>query len=201
MSVATAAHRSRPWRIHEFTRGFRLEDVWRLPVVGGADDFPRLVQLIAGFDPGRSSSRSVQALFAVRRQAGEVLGWDRPIEGTSTPTLRDRLPVDLRVAPTGPYCDALPFNPLYLLADEWAVEAVNRMVHGVLHLGWVPDAAERYRGEMAVYVQPNGLAGAAYMAAIKPFRHLLVYPAILRELEQQWESTEQHPAETWCTQA
>ena len=33
---------------------------------------------------------------------------------------------------------------------------------------------------MAVLVKPNGLLGTAYMAAIKPFRHLLVYPALMR---------------------
>ena len=29
------AHTSRPWRIHELTRDFRLEDVWALPTPGG----------------------------------------------------------------------------------------------------------------------------------------------------------------------
>jgi hypothetical protein len=29
---------------------------------------------------------------------------------------------------------------------------------------------------MAVYVKRNGLLGTAYVATIKPFRHLIVYP-------------------------
>jgi hypothetical protein len=32
---------------------------------------------------------------------------------------------------------------------------------------------------MAVYVKPNGLLGTAYMAAIKPFRYMIVYPALM----------------------
>jgi Protein of unknown function (DUF2867) len=32
-------------------------------------------------------------------------------------------------------------------------------------------------------VKPNGLLGTAYMAAIGPFRHLIVYPPAMRELE------------------
>ena len=36
----------------------------------------------------------------------------------------------------------------------------------------------------AVLVKPNGLLGAAYMAAIRPFRHLIVYPALLRQIER-----------------
>jgi Protein of unknown function (DUF2867) len=56
----------------------------------------------------------------------------------------------------------------------------------VLHLGWVPDEAGGYRGQMAVYVRPNGLLGRAYMAAIAPFRHLLVYPPVIGEIGRAW---------------
>jgi hypothetical protein len=41
---------------------------------------------------------------------------------------------------------------------------------------------------MAVLVKPNGLFGAAYMAAIRPFRHLIVYPRIIREIERAWRA-------------
>ena len=91
-------------------------------------------------------------------------------------TLRDRLPADLRDIASGPDFDALPFKTLYLLDDEWAGEIANRTVHGVMHVGWVPDDAGGYRGQMAVLVKRNGLLGAAYMAAITPFRYLIVYP-------------------------
>ena len=30
-----------------------------------------------------------------------------------------------------------------------------------MHIGWVPDGAGGYRGQMAVLVKPNGLLGAA----------------------------------------
>ena len=45
-----------------------------------------------------------------------------------------------------------------------------------------------YRGQMAVYVKPNGLLGTAYMTAIKPFRHLLVYPLMMREIGRRWQA-------------
>jgi hypothetical protein len=73
-----------------------------------------------------------------------------------------------------------------LLDDEWALEIANRTVHGVLHLGWVPDDAGGYRGQMAVLVKPNGVLGTIYMAAITPFRHLIVYPSMLREIGRAW---------------
>ena len=188
MRVPNSAHTSRPWRIHELTRDFRLEDVWALPTPGGPDDFPRLVRTIASFDTSKSSSRAIRTLFAIRWKVGELLGWDGPDAGLGSrvPTLRDRLPADLRDAPSGPDSDALPFSTLYLLDDEWAAEIANRTVHGVLHLGWVPDQSGAYHGQMAVYVKRNGLLGTAYMAAIAPFRHLIVYPPMLREIGREW---------------
>jgi hypothetical protein len=190
MRLPSSAHTSRPWRIHELTRDFRLEDVWALPTPGGPGEFPRLVALAASLDPSRSSSAAVRALFAIRWKIGELLRWDGPRAGLGSrvPTLRDRLPADLREAPTGPAFDALPFRSLYLLEDEWAAEIANQTMHGVMHLGWVPDGEGGYRGQMAVLVKPNGLLGIGYMAAIAPFRHLIVYPPAIREYGRRWRA-------------
>ncbi len=136
------AHTSRPWRIHEITRDFRLEDVWALPTPGGPDDFPLLIEGFAEGDPTQQSpSRLSRALWAIRWKLGEIFGWDDPDTGVGTrvPSLRDRLPADLREGSAGPDFDSLPFTPLYLLEDEWAAEVANKTVHGVMHLGWVPD--------------------------------------------------------------
>ena len=187
MKLSNGAHTSRPWRIHELTRDFRLEDVWELPGVGGPDDFPRLVDLVASSDPSHASSPVARALFAIRGKLGELFGWDRTDAGVGSrvATLHDRLPADLRDAP-GPDFDALPFTSLYLLDDEWAAEAANQTMHGVMHFGAVPDESGGIRARMAVYVKPNGLLGNAYMAAIRPFRYLIVYPPMLREMARKW---------------
>ena len=188
MRLPNTAHTSRPWRIHELTHDFRLEDVWALPGVGGPDDFPRLVQQVASSDPSQSSSCAVRTLFAIRWKIGELLGWDGPDTGVGSrvPTLRDRLPVDLRDGPRGPDFDGLPFTSLYLIDNEWAAEIANRTMHGVMHIGRVPDQTGVYRAQMAVLVKPNGLLGTGYMAAIRPFRHLIVYPPMMREMERTW---------------
>jgi Protein of unknown function (DUF2867) len=188
MSLPESAHTSRPWRIHELTQDFDLEDVWALPTPGGPDDFHLLVEGFASADPSQSGSAPVRALFAIRWKVGELLGWDSTGSGIGSrvPTLRDRLPADLREAGSGPSFDGLPFSPLYLLDDEWAAEIANRTMHGVLHLGWVPDTDGGYHGQMAVLVKRNGLLGSAYMAAIKPFRHLVVYPQMLRDIGRRW---------------
>jgi hypothetical protein len=190
MRLPNAAHTSRPWRIHELTPDFRLEDVWALPTPGGPDDFPRLVEGIASGEPTQGLSRAGRALWATRWKVGELLGWDRPGGGLGSrvPTLRDRLPADLSEAPSGPDFDALPFTSLYLIDDEWAAEVANKTMHGVMHIGWVPDGTGAYRGQMAVLVKPNGLFGTAYMAAIRPFRHLIVYPPLMRQIGREWRA-------------
>ncbi|HEY8866981.1 MAG TPA: DUF2867 domain-containing protein, partial [Solirubrobacteraceae bacterium] len=126
---------------------------------------------------------------------GGLFGWDDPDAGVGSRvlTLRDRLPADLRNGASAPSFDALPFTPLYLLDDEFAAEIANRTVHGVMHLGWVPDGSGGYRGQMAVLVKPNGLLGTAYMAAIAPFRHLIVYPRMIREIGRKWRARNDEP--------
>ncbi len=188
MKLPKTTHTSRPWRIHEIAHDFKLEDVWALPTPGGPDDFPRLVrQMTTG---GPSLSGAARALWELRWKIGKLLGWDHPDAGLSSrvPTLRDRLPSDLRDGPSGPDFDTLPFTSLYLLEDEFAAEIVNRTVQGIMHLGWVPDTTGGYRGQMAVLVKPKGLLGTAYMAAIKPFRYVIVYPALMRQFGREWEA-------------
>lgn len=189
MRLPNTAHTSRPWRIHEIAPDFQLEDVWELPGVGGPDDFPRLVGLIASLDPSQGSSRAARALWATRWKVGALFGWDDPDTGLGSrvPTLRDRLPADLRDAPNAPEFDALPFTSLYLTDDEWAAEIANRTMHGVMHIGRVPNDTGGFRARMAVLVKPNGLLGNAYMTAIRPFRHLIVYPPMMRDAERAWQ--------------
>jgi uncharacterized protein DUF2867 len=190
MRLPDSAHTSQPWRIHEVAHGFRLEDVWELPGVGAPDDFLPLVQQVAGSDPAQRAPFAVRTLFAIRSKLGELFGLDNPDGGIGSrmPTLRDRLPADLRDGPSGPAFEALPFTSLYLTDDEWAAEAANRTMHGVIHLGRVPDTSGGVRVRLAVLVKPNGLLGEVYMAAIRPFRHLIVYPSMLREMGRSWHA-------------
>ena len=46
---------------------------------------------------------------------------------------------------------------------------------------------------MAVLVRPNGRLGAAYMAAILPFRHWMVYPPLMREIGRDWRASAGEP--------
>jgi hypothetical protein len=186
MRLPNAAHTSRPWRIHALTPDFHLEDVWALATPGGPDELPRLVSLIASGDFPDGAPLVVRTLWEARWTIGALLRWDSQGTGVGSrvSSLRERLPSDLRNAPRGP--DFAPFASVYQLENEWAAEMANRTVHAVMHIGWVLEESAGYRGQMAVLVKPNGPLGAAYMAAIRPFRHLIVYPALMRWIEQKW---------------
>jgi len=163
--------------------------VWALPTPGGPGELARLLDGFATGDFPGDAPAAVRVLWDLRWRLGALFGWDRADQGLGTriPSLRDRLPADLRDAPAPP--DLPRFTSLYRRDDEWAAELANRTVHTVLHLGWVPDGSGGHRGQMAVLVKPNGAFGRAYMAGIKPFRHALVYPALLREFDRSWQRT------------
>ncbi|MBQ0864628.1 MULTISPECIES: DUF2867 domain-containing protein [Streptomyces] len=195
MRLPRTAHTRHPWRIHEIAPDFRVEDVWRIPTPGGPDDFAHLVDQMANGADAHLSTAVSRFLFAARWKLGALLGWDDPESGLGTrvPTLRDRLPADLREAPRGPDLKGVPvpFTSVYQTHDEWAAELANHTMQGVMHVGWVPDsrAPGGYRGQLTVLVKPNGTLGTLYMAGIKPFRYLGVYQQMLLTIGRQWRAS------------
>ncbi|MEU3687087.1 DUF2867 domain-containing protein [Streptomyces narbonensis] len=194
MRLPRTAHTSRPWRIHEFADDFHVEDVWALPVTGGPDELERLVRQFTNGDGTALSAPVIRTLFALRWKLGALLGLDKPDAGLSSRvgSLRERLPEDLRAGTRGPDLQTVPFTSVYQTHQEWAAETANRTVHAVMHISWVPDPTPgdptRHRARMAVLVKPNGLLGAVYMAGIKPFRYLGVYPKLLNAFGREWEA-------------
>jgi hypothetical protein len=193
MRLPNGAHESHPWRIRQLVPDFRLEDVWALPVQGGAEDFDALLEVMGSLELAKGDSRATRALFTIRKRVGALLGWDDspdppPAMDAADTTVAARLPRDLRNTATGPDFGSLGFHALYRTEVEWAAELSNRTVHGVLHVAWVEQGEGLYRGQLAVYVKPRGRLGGAYMAAIAPFRHWVVYPALMRQIERAWSA-------------
>ncbi len=194
MRLANSDHENPAWRIREIVPDFRLEDAWALPAQGGAEDFATLLEVMASLDPADMQSRATRALFGIRVRLGAWLGWDdaprRAIPENDETTLSARLPADLRNTADGPHLRPrdFTFTPLYRTDNEWAAELSNRTVHAVMHLAWVERAEGRYQGQMGVYVKPRGSLGGAYMALIAPFRHRVVYPALMRQIERAWNA-------------
>ncbi|KNX37919.1 DUF2867 domain-containing protein [Luteipulveratus halotolerans] len=191
-----SAHTEQPWRIHELTTDFELEDVWSLPTPGGPGDFPLLLQLLEKADAYDNPGFVERIMLGIRWKLGAMLGWDGDEDGIGhrVTSLRDRLPQDLREGPRGPNPPNAPFEPVYLTDDESVDEYANKTMHLIGHTGWVRTPDGGYHGQMAVYVKPNGRMGALYMAAIKPFRYYLVYPAMMRRIAADWRRLKEQTA-------
>jgi hypothetical protein len=195
------------WRIHTIVPDFTLEDVWTLPSVGGrSDDFAAAIAMVAKFNPAKAKSVPTRLLWGLRDRLGAWFAMGRismpvstpagtadrlPIPGTHEYSLTGRLPADLRGTADDVHFESLPFVPLYRTANEFAAEISNRTVHGVLHLAWVDRGDGRHQGQMAVYVKPRGRFGEVYMTFIRPFRYLIVYPALQRQIERSWNRRSQ----------
>ncbi len=201
MKILEAEHECRPMWIHDLVPDFTLEDVWSLPMRGGSNEFPALLDLARSFDPSMIESRPTRFLWNLRdllgkwfdlgeisAPAGENGAGDLSIPGTSESSLRDRLPPDLLGTAADFSFGSLPFVPLYRTDREAAAEISNKTVHGVAHLAWVDLGNGCYEGRMAVYVKPRGALGRAYMAMIKPFRYWVVYPAMMGQMERMWDA-------------
>lgn len=199
--ISNADHAMQPWRIHAFTADFTLEDVWRLPVEGDVDDFDDLVTMMTSTgDLVENAALPARFLWVLRDRLGDLLNLGGiedvsgdgseclPIPGSTETSLRGRLPTDLKDTASNVHFNSTPFTPLFRTDTEFAAEMSNTTVHAIMHLAWVRDSGERYHGEMAVYVKPRGVFGQGYMAFIKPFRYLVVYPALLTQMGRTWKN-------------
>jgi hypothetical protein len=195
MRLPDIEHTARPWRIHEITPDFRLEDVWAFRTPGaGPNDFPAVLAALRAAGGLNQNPAVVRFLFAVRWKLGALFGWDKPDQGLGgrVESLVDRLPHDLRQDTAGAAVPNTPFTMMYELHEECAIEKANKTVQGICHLGWVPTGDGEYELRMAALVKTNGLFGRLYMAAIKPFRYLIVYPALTRKWERAWQDRERY---------
>ena len=168
MRLPRTAHTSRPWRIHEIAGDFHGRGR-----VGAADTGRPRRPRTAGAPVRRRQGRRRPSPLPWRACSSRSAGSSGHCSAGTSPTPASapgcrRCATGCRRtsarAPAGPTSARFPFTSVYQTHDEWAAEMANRTVHAVMHIGWVPDGAGGYRGQMAVLVKPNGLFGAVYMA-------------------------------------
>ena len=178
MKSTPAAHRARPWRVHQVAADFDCIDVWRFDVgdVGlekFLDVFWRQMRVAETWKLSR-----------LRLAIGRAMGWDEkpnslPIPGCTETTVAARLDATERRDGEPSPMPAEGVKPIYRFEKDALYEISNDTVHALLHVGMVPGGAE-----LAVYVKSRGLFTDFYMAAIWPFRHFVIYPALISRVER-----------------
>lgn len=196
MRLTPADHLCHPWRVHALAPDFDLLDVWRFPLTANPARGETLATVCHCFLQQLEQAEEVRGLtgflFKLREAMGRVFGWDDaaktyPIPGCTETSLRDRLATPEAVTmPTVGVNEGAAFSPVYTEPTEVLYETSNGTVHALLHLGWVPVEDGAFAVEMAVYAKARGWLGRLYMALIAPFRHWIVYPAMMRWMKRRW---------------
>ena len=186
MRIGPDEFRARPLRVHALLHDVPLEDAWAVPLSGGGAD--RTIQdLRAVMAAGREAAPAVvRGLFVLRAGIGALFGWDHQRPAWAAESYADRLsPEDLARSLAAPGTRDGSFRLLYRFEDEQLSELRNGTVHAFVSLSIrpTPDGYLAYAG---VFVKPVRRFTGLYMAAIAPFRRLVVYPAVIRKVQKAW---------------
>jgi uncharacterized protein DUF2867 len=175
-----------PLRVHDFLAGVPLHDVWAIDLPGGRsgitlDQFSRTASTCLCTPPPL-----VRALLNIRLFIGRRLAWDREPAATAWESFATRMTTDDRsrsLAPAGTR-EGL-FRVVYRFENEQLLELINRTAHAAA-LSALVETANTYRFYFGVYVRSVSRFTPIYMALIDPFRKLVVYPSLLRNVRAKW---------------
>jgi hypothetical protein len=179
--------RSRPLRVHDFLHDVPLHEVWAIRLRGGGLD--RTIQdlrALLTFAGLRTTNPVVKGLFRLREWLGALCAWDHERPTWREESYLQRLTAKDRVQSLlPPGTPERPFRVLYVFENEQLSELRNATVHAFSLLS-MSQERDGYRAYWAIYVKPASRFTPLYMAMIEPFRRFLVYPAIIRRIEQAW---------------
>jgi Protein of unknown function (DUF2867) len=186
MRINPSEFRARPLRVHAFLKDVPLEDVWAIRLPGGGAD-RTIGDVRAVLIEGAAAAPAiVRGLFRLRGRIGALLGWDKQNPAWNSESWVHRLTTADRAQST-----ATPGTPderlslVYRFENEQLSERRNGTVHAFSSLSIQPVPGG-YLAYLAIFVKPVHRLTWLYMAAIAPFRRLIVYPAIVRNAQAAW---------------
>jgi len=188
--ISQAEFERLPLRAHAFLRGVPLHDAWAidLPRPKGDVTLDAFLRETGGSPPKRSPV--VDTLMNVRLFLGRIAGLDREPRAAAAESFADRLTPEDRersLVPAGKrYGPSGLFRVVYRFENEQLGELINKTAHAAA-LSALVETPTGYRYYFAVYVRSVGRLTPLYMALIDPFRKLLVYPALLRDVRASWQ--------------
>ena len=175
-------------RCHALLSDVPLHDVWAIPLNGGGPG--RRIQdaraILFENTCRPTNNFAVRTLFALRWKLGKAFGWDDERHDPPITSYVHRLTqTDRSHSQILPWIREGPFRVLYVFDREALSELRNATVHAFLALALTPSP-EGYTLYMGIYVKPMSRLTPFYMALIDPFRHLVVYPALGKHIQQRW---------------
>src|SRR5260370_32609662 len=186
MRLYLSEFRARPLRVHALLHDVPLEDAWAVPLSGGGSG--RTIQdLRAVMSTGLGAAPALdQGLLWVRGRMGALFGWDHQRPAWPIESYADRLsPADRAQSLVAPGTPDGKFRLLYRFEDEQLGELRNATVQAFASLSIRPTPSG-YLAYLGVFVRPVNRFTKLYMGVIAPFRRLVVYPAIIRQMQSAW---------------
>ena len=183
--------RALPLRAHAILRDVPLHDIWRFRLRGGGPS--RSVQdSIELFEEAMRSGLGLapRALFALRKLLGRVFRWDEGARVEPGRSYVTRLtPEDRARSLDEPGSPSGLWTAVYRSETEAIGEVINRTVHAFLVFALEAEKdGDGYTLYLAIFVKPVSRFTPFYMALIDPFRHHLIYPALIRRVQRAWHS-------------
>jgi hypothetical protein len=186
MRIEAGEFRARPLRVHALLHDVPLEDAWAVRLPGGGAG--RTVQDVwtVTVDAFAAAPALIRGLFWLRGRIGVLCGWDRPRAAWDAESYANRLSPEDRARSRGaPGTRDGGFSLLYRFEDEQLSELRNSTVHAFVSLS-IRAAPGGYLAYLGVFVRPVHRFTWLYMAAIAPFRRLVIYPALVRKMQRAW---------------
>jgi hypothetical protein len=201
MMINKENHFGRSWKVNEIANDFILWDVWEIPIVATNsinENFQSFYRIaLETFTKMQRNTTLVSFLFTLRYWLSKVFPLDKnintlPIPGCQETTIKTRLNgKDLEKSKAGKAIKGnntnLEFRPVYLFENESLHELSNDTVHALMHVGWIKKKENYYTATLAIYIKPRGIYGRTYLKLIEPFRHHIVYPAMMKVMKAQWQ--------------
>ena len=187
-AISAAEFHRLPLRAHALLEGVPLHDVWAVDLPRWRSGITLDEFLRATRDRPFSPSPAVRIMLAIRFFVGRLLGWDRerPTPSSAHASFAARLTATDRARSlVPPGTPQAPFRVVYRFEGEQLLELVNRTAHAGA-LSSLVETEGGYRFYFGVYVRSVGRLTPLYMAAIDPFRRLVVYPSLLRSVRARW---------------
>jgi len=187
--LSRAEFEALPLRVHDFLRGVPIEDIWAIDLEGGPAELTLqdCAWMIQGFKDAKMPF-IVTWLFRFRNFLGRVFGWDKGADSPELPAtsyIHNLTDDDCARSFHEPGITDPPQRLVYDFDNEVLGEIINKTVHAFVHAS-LHKTEMGHRMVMAVYVKPVGAITRFYMALIKPFRHLIIYPALLQRVRRLW---------------
>lgn len=176
-------------RAHSLLADVELHDVWLAELEGGGPGRTMMDARLC-FTPqtATTANAAVRNLFAMRRVVGRLAGWDTKADHWDEELYCHRLTdADRERSMVEPGEPDNIFRTVYVFENESLSEVRNATVHAFSSLA-LRETMKGYRLYWAIYVKPISPWTTTYMRAIDPFRRVVIYPAVISRIKNEWQT-------------